>query len=97
MSKRKKSGIELIVEERAKQLTRFSVKHDVDVNNNKELAFMATALIESEDQLIPDNWNVEYAVSLIDKKYKDRLIIAGAFIAAELDRIMISKNKIKDQ
>jgi hypothetical protein len=45
----------------------------------------AQALIEGDATWIPDN--METLKKAISKSYKDRLIIAGALIAAEIDRL----------
>ena len=39
---------------------------------------------ELEDMIafIPDNWNVKIVTRMMEKPYKERLIIAGALIAA---------------
>lgn len=39
----------------------------------------------------PINWNVEIFSKMIGKPYKERLIVAGALIAAELDRLNSDK------
>jgi hypothetical protein len=38
-------------------------------------------------ELIPDGWNKWIWYKMFDKPYKDRLVIAGALIAAEIDRL----------
>lgn len=37
---------------------------------------------------VPTDWNEEIWYNMFDKPYKDRLVIAGALIAAEIDRII---------
>jgi len=41
-------------------------------------------------QLPPNGWDVDIYKKMRNKSYKERLIIAGALIAAELDRLSIS-------
>ena len=43
-----------------------------------------------EGYFIPYGWNKEIWLKMLNKPYKDRLIIAGALIAAELDRLQYS-------
>jgi hypothetical protein len=42
---------------------------------------------ESIKQEAPEGWNLESWRKMIDKPYRERLIIAGSLIAAELDRL----------
>lgn len=41
--------------------------------------------------IVPDDWNEQIYHKMFDKSYEERLIIAGALIAAELDRINAEK------
>ncbi len=46
------------------------------------------------DTLIPHNWNKALWRRMMKKPYKERLIIAGALIAAEIDRLTyLEQNK----
>jgi len=96
-----KTGIELIAEERREQIE----KHGYDaewVNNNpqyyegKELAWVAemALALEHEEGIdtcdYPDSWPKEDVDKILRKPYKERLIIAGALIAAEIDRLQLT-------
>lgn len=88
-----KTGIELIAEERQKQLENYSVQFDVEVNSGFERPLTRAAAglsIESNGFvsrfMIPEGWDRTQWNKLNDKPYKHRLIIAGALIAAEIDR-----------
>jgi len=35
----------------------------------------------------PQGWDESYFAKLLDKPYKERLVIAGALIAVEIDRL----------
>ncbi|MCD7973240.1 MAG: hypothetical protein LUG18_11355 [Candidatus Azobacteroides sp.] len=92
----KHTGIELIFQERKKQLQLHGKKdkNDIEINKDGQLADAAEALIckdwlEKEGLNPPDGWNLNAWQKLLDKSYKERLIIAGAFIAAEIDRIIL--------
>jgi hypothetical protein len=93
------SGIDLIAKERSKQLETISVESD-RVNCAKfQLIKAACALllntkdVQTKDDLnvmesmMPQDWIYSIWKNMIRKPYKERLIIAGALIAAEIDRI----------
>jgi hypothetical protein len=86
-----KTGIELIAQERNEQIEKheWTLEWDVKENSKKELKKAAIALLEGEVNIFPANWDDELCQKMVDKSYKDRLIIAGALIAAEIDRIQI--------
>lgn len=91
-----KTGIELIAEERAEQITKHNrtIEKDVEQNNNYELRKGAIALLEDDRNRFSGFWNKEICDKMIAKSYKERLIIAGAFIAAEIDRLQAGGEKI---
>jgi len=97
-----KTGIELIAQERDEQLNKhqIKIKNDVEVNDNGELANVAAILCSPDydifdadgedidlEEFCPFNWNIERFLKMVKKPYKERLVIAGALIAAELDRL----------
>ncbi len=95
-----KTGIELIAEERQKQIDKYSFtgnhhKGHPEWYDNLQLQFAATTLMMHEFEevvdtkdCLPDGWDQEWFDKLNAKTRKERLIIAGALIAAELDRIL---------
>lgn len=89
----KKSGIELIAIEREEQFKkhRRTISDDAIQNSNRELVAGAVALLmpvpSSND--FPKFWNEKIVANMISKSYRERLIIAGAFISAEIDRIQL--------
>lgn len=76
---------------------------DVKDNNKGQLAFAATTLssqyngggdklpekhrIAHTERWIPIGWDETIWKKMVNKPYKERLIIAGALIAAEIDRL----------
>lgn len=100
-----KTGIELIADERNRQITvkNITVESDVEFNNWKQLSEAASLLcieryahlrdnddvFDSDEfgPMTPFKWEEESFQKLMEKPYKERLIIAGALIAAELDRL----------
>jgi hypothetical protein len=90
------TGIELIAKERQEQLTKHKRSITSDVKNNKDfqLSRGARKLIVESEALIdfpPKDWNKDLWIKMCKKSYNDRLIIAGALIAAELDRLNFKK------
>lgn len=90
-----KTGIQLISIERQEQIEKHgrTIERDVKENYNRQLSEGALMLLMVDhtegidDHDYPDGWNKEICARMIYKPYKERLIIAGALIAAELDRI----------
>lgn len=93
-----KTGIELIAIERKEQIEKHgrTIEKDVEINDFRELAIAAQALIQNDsedeglDYQFPFSWDKELVRRLCMKSYKERLIIAGALIAAEIDRLQNS-------
>lgn len=93
------TGVNLIAQERQKQIDKhgFTGKHHVDHPewyDNDQLQIAATTLLMHElqevvyvDENLPDGWDLEWFEDLNRRQHKERLIIAGALIAAELDRL----------
>lgn len=100
-----KTGIELITEERQKQIDKhgFTAEHHA-LNSEKwydehQLTSCASLLIhqEQEDGLRESlinlgetqlkNWDLNWFRNMMERSDRERLIIAGALIAAELDRL----------
>jgi len=86
-----KTGIELITDERVEQIKKHGYKIEIDVNNNGDgqLIDAARSLLKPTAAYEPEpyNWDVETWNKMRNKSFTERYIIAGAFIAAELDRI----------
>lgn len=92
-----KTGIELITDERNEQINKHGRTVHQDRLHNSELPY---ALAKAASSLTiypmtpvvvefgrPENWRRDIWDKMCQKKYKERLIIAGALIAAEIDRI----------
>ena len=93
-----KTGIELITDERQKQINKHGkdAKHDSLHNNFRQLNDAAIMLLDGyhsqdEENSEPFQWDPESWYELSTKDRKDRLIIAGALIAAEIDRIQLTE------
>lgn len=89
----KKTGIELIAEERREQIEKHGRTQDYDCTYNKsgQLRMAAEALIcddgEGDWNKFPQKWENVECTKMLVKPLKERLIIAGALIAAEIDRL----------
>ncbi len=87
----KKTGIELIAIERQEQIEKhgYTISRDVESNSSYE------QLVQAAKSLIghpsfgdrPMMWSANSWDRMRHKTYKQRLIIAGALIAAEIDRL----------
>lgn len=102
-----KTGIELIVQERNEQLEKHgrTIEADLKFNGHGQLSeaasiLTATDLHPSEAKAYcPSGWDIDGFEYMMSKPYKQRLIIAGALIAAEIDRLQRieeHENKIKE-
>lgn len=91
----KQIGIELIAKERQEQIQKHgrTLHNDVLQNDNCQLALGAEMLLAAEHEegidpySYPDGWDEKICRKMLAKSYKERLIIAGALIAAEIDRL----------
>lgn len=88
-----KTGIELIARERQEQIEkhRRTIEQDVVSNNDHQLTLAAAMLTAPDPKLwatpTPKNWSHKIWEYMVQKPYKERIIIAGALIAAKIDRI----------
>jgi hypothetical protein len=82
-------GIKLISAEREEQIVvhGFTVDQDKKFNNRGELVQATRALLKPAPTLedCPNGWLLSRWEHMISKPFKQRLIIAGSFIAAQLD------------
>ena len=93
-------GIQLISAERQKQIEKhgFTAEHHVnhpEWYDQNQLIYAANVLAKQETRTpwTPANWDQRWFNNLVERPHRDRLIIAGALIAAELDRLdLIDKN-----
>ncbi len=92
------TGIELITIERQEQIEKHGYDSDFIKDNpqyyqGKELAWVAEMALAVEHEegidpfVYPSEWPAEDIDKILRKPYKERLIIAGALIAAEIDRL----------
>ncbi len=94
----KGDGVTQIILERIEQLVKHgrTIELDFKINKNFELAYAAQLLIKwpgvmpkgiFEKLAPPKGWDEKIFLHMMQKPYKDRLVIAGALLAAEIDRL----------
>lgn len=85
-------GIIAMLNERNDQIHKhgYTVKNDVLHNPNGELIVAARALMKEVcvPHDFPEHWGIAFVRKLVLKSYTERLVIAGALLAAEVDRRM---------
>lgn len=84
------TGIELIAKERQEQIIKHgrTVKYDSTENRDGELQIGARALLGGWNVCeFPRAWNLKICKRMYNKNRIEKLIIAGALIAAEIDRL----------
>lgn len=92
-----KTGIELIAQERKEQIEKHerTIKNDILKNGAGQLLSAAIHILgrssvfdfDGTEDFVPVDWQSDIYNKMNEKGYKQRLIIAGALIAAEIDRI----------
>lgn len=92
-----KTGIELIAKERQEQIEKHgrTVEQDVALNTSGQLMYAVDVLkmeeLDINDCPPPSGWDSGIWIKMISKPLDKRLIIAGAFMAAEYDRLKHTK------
>lgn len=82
-----KTGIELIAIERQEQIEKHGYTTENDrVYDNNQLSDFATAILQEDASWYP--WNKTLWVHIKRKPKIEQLAIAGALIAAEIDRLL---------
>jgi len=98
-----KTGTELIMNERAHQIVNHgrTARHDFLNNKHGELIHAAREmsipnLVITPEYLVasrPKEWSASMWEKMCGKPYIERLVIAGALIAAEIDRLIMQKDE----
>lgn len=81
-----KTGVELIAEERARQVSEegFDANHDAGYKGD-ELEEYAKFLLSGNPHYFPTGWDQKWMEKRFKRSHKENLIKAGALIAAQLD------------
>lgn len=100
------TGVELIAKERHEQIEKHgrTVEKDVelyseDYGNMSQLTHVAEIIMKRTffNPQPPKGWDKTVFNKMIEKPYKERLIIAGALIAAEIDRLQALNPNSKEE
>lgn len=89
-----KTGVSLIAQERTEQVEKHerTIRRDLLQNADGQLALAASMLtlknVSKFGSMTPKNWDQKLWNKMLRKPHEKRLIIAGALIAAELDRLL---------
>jgi len=95
-----KTGIEAIAQERKEQIEKHgrTVEDDLKLNSNWPLPLTKAASSLTMQPIglgtefgKPEGWDEAIWQKMCAKTYKERLVIAGALIAAEYDRISLEE------
>jgi hypothetical protein len=83
-----KTGIELISEERKEQLEKhgWTPEHDDEVNSGGQLTQAAMYALTLDEEWYPKTWGDWFKIKVTHKPRIERNIIAGALLAADIDR-----------
>lgn len=83
------TGIEKIAQERLEQKTvhNHTLMNDYQQYPDFELMDAAVAILQSRKDFWPSNMDAETFDKISKKSYEERLVVAGALIAAEIDRL----------
>lgn len=101
-----KTAIQLIAEERLEQIAKHgrTIQNDIKTNTAYQLSNAASLLCLPDKErpyvplssLLPENWDIDLFDKMYRKPYKERLIIAAALIAAEIDRLNATEQPLED-
>jgi len=93
-----KTGIELIADERQKQIDKHGFTGEHHANHpewyeENQLTEAATELLKiyPKSENLPLNWDADWWADLCNRHLLTRFQIAGALIAAEIDRLQQNK------
>jgi hypothetical protein len=87
-------GLALIRKERQEQVEKHgrTIAYDLTYNSTGQLGQGAVFCITERYPDFPKGWPEQFGLKICDKPYLDRLIIAGALVAAEIDRLLHIQN-----
>ncbi len=82
-------GVQLIDHERIKQVNykKITVEDDYKLNADFQLVDAAIKLLKGGQHSAPEGWDEDRWSKMLNESDERRLVIAGALIAAEIDRL----------
>lgn len=81
------TGIELIAKERQEQIEKHGFDRRHDEGEAYNLSNAAVFVLTHDERYYPEEWEEKWKDKFVSKGYEERLIVAGALIAAEIDRL----------
>jgi len=69
------------------KLTAKNILNQIKYVDNQELIMAAISLLTDDSRIMPASWDGTIVEKMCNRSYKEKLIIANALIAAEIDRI----------
>lgn len=89
-------GAILIHAERIEQVKKHGYSEDHDKGNSgDELRLAAIAILHRQEVYWPKWWSRDVFAHILEKPYEEQLVIAGALLAAEVDRKLYEKELTK--
>lgn len=81
------TGVEKIAQKRLDQKIKHghSIRSDYESYPDYELMTAAQAILTGDPEMMPDSWDRATSIRLCSKSLEDRLITAGAMLAAQID------------
>lgn len=88
----------MIAKERQEQIEKHgrTVARDYAENANQQIVDAATSIIQYNPIYWPNGWDGEVYAKIRKKSRKEQLVIVGALIAAEIDRMQMSQDEWED-
>lgn len=89
----------MIQAEREEQIKKhgFDSIYDIHSNRHGQLRYGALYMLTGDELDFPMGWGREWKTKFDKKNSREKLIIAGALIAAELDRINTEDEQRKEE
>lgn len=86
-------GLNEIISKRTRQLLvhNISIENDMQFNPDGQLQLAAAYLLTGCIEFYPKTWDRLLEDKFVKNTFRDNLILAGSFIAAELDRLHVQK------
>lgn len=94
------NGIELIRHERTEQIEKHhrSIEQDWKFNDREQLKIAAVKLLKNTvlQESCPKGWDSMIWDRMVNKSYRERLVLAGAMLAAEIDRLNYVADRVEE-
>jgi hypothetical protein len=83
------TGCDMIIQERLSQQIKhgYTVQHDQMVNKEGDFQNAILAVLTCNRSRWPEHWDKKVFEHIMNKQPEDRMVVIGAFAAAEIDRV----------